>query len=124
MPSARSRLGTRGEGVAREYLEARGYEIVSTNYSCQWGEVDIIARDGDCLVFVEVRTRTGKGQYGAPEESISKRKRDRLIATAETYIQSCPTPLEEWRIDLVALHLDIQGALGRVNHIENAIQLS
>ena len=70
MPTARSRLGALGEGVAGEYLEAKGYEIVATNYRCQWGEVDIIARDGDCLAFVEVRTRRSQ-EFGAPEESLS-----------------------------------------------------
>ncbi len=124
MSTARSRLGARGERAARAYLEGRGYEIVATNFRCPRGEVDIIARDGVCLVFVEVRTRRSPGQYGAPEESLSKGKRDRLVATAETYIQSSPSLPEQWRIDLVAVRLDSRGAIGQVEHIENAIQLS
>jgi putative endonuclease len=124
MPTARSRLGARGERIAREYLEARGYETVATNFRCPLGETDIIARDGACLVFVEVRTRRSPESYGAPEESLSRAKRNRLVATAETYIQNCETPPEEWRIDLVAVHLDISGAIKRVEHIENALQLS
>ena len=123
MPTARSRLGARGEGVARKYLEAKGYQIVATNFRCQWGEVDIIAHDGDCLVFVEVHTRRDPGQYGTPEESVTQKKRDKLIATAETYIQSHLTPPEEWRIDLVGVRVDIRGVLGQVEHLESAIQL-
>ena len=117
-------MGARGEGIAREYLEARGYEIVATNFRCQWGEVDIIARDRDFLVFVEVRTRRSTDSYGTPEESLSKQKRDKLIATAETYIQSCPTTVEDWRIDLVAIRLDGRVTNGQVQHIVNAVQLS
>ena len=123
MSTVRSQLGARGEGIARAYLKMKGYKIVANNFRCQWGEVDIIAWDGRCLAFVEVRTRRSLG-YGTPEESISKRKRDRLIATAETYIQSCPTPPEEWRIDLIAIRLDKRGAVWPVDHMEHAIQLS
>ncbi len=74
MPTARSRVGDRGEGIARAYLKSKGYELVTTNFHCRWGEVDIIARDGQYLVFVEVRTRRRPGWYGEPEESISNRK--------------------------------------------------
>ena len=101
MPTARSRVGDRGEGIARAYLKSKGYELVTTNFHCRWGEVDIIARDGQYLVFVEVRTRRRPGWYGEPEESISNRKRERLIATAETYLQTCSAPPEDWRIDLI-----------------------
>lgn len=124
MPTARSRLGARGEEIAREYLVAKGYEIVATNFRCPWGEVDIIARHGDYLVFAEVRTQRGPSGFGTPQESLSRRKRERLVATAETYIQSCPTPPTEWRIDLIALQLEGRGGTGQVEHIENAIQLS
>ena len=85
--------------------------------------MDIVARDGAYLVFVEVRTRRDGGWYGSPEESISRRKRARLVAIAETYIQSCESPPDEWRIDLVALRLDSRGAIGPVEHAENAIEL-
>ena len=123
MPTPSARLGERGERVAREYLKSRGYEIVTTNFRCPYGEVDIIARKGDCLVFVEVRTRRSPGWFGTPEESLSKRKRERLVTTAETYIQACASPPEEWRIDLIAIRLDGRGAFWPVEHIENAIQL-
>lgn len=59
---------------------------METNYRCRWGEVDIVAMDGDELVFVEVRTRSG-GQFGTPEESITPSKRQRLVATAQYYLQ-------------------------------------
>ena len=123
MPTARSRLGARGEEIAREYLAAKGYEILATNFRCPWGEVDIIARAGDYLVFAEVCTQRGPSGFGTPQESLSRRKRERLVATAQTYIQSCSTPPAEWRIDLIALQMDRRGGIGQVEHIENAIQL-
>ncbi len=92
MPTARSRLGSRGEALAKAYLKSKGYHIIESNFRCPQGEMDIVARDGAYLVFVEVRTRRDGGWYGSPEESISRRKRARLVAIAETYIQSCESP--------------------------------
>ena len=124
MPTARSLLGERGEGMARAYLKSKGYELVTNNFRCPQGEVDIIAKDGPCLVFVEVRTRRRVSWYGTPQESISKSKRQKLIATAETYLQSIPSAPEDWRIDVIAIRLDKKGSVWPVDHIENAIQLS
>ena len=127
MPNARGQLGARGERIARSYLEAKGYLILDTNFRCLWGEIDIVAQDEECLVFVEVRTRKSS-EFGTPEESLSRRKRGRLIATAETYIQdhpkqSYPGLQEQWRIDLIAVRVDSRGAVSRVYHIENAVQM-
>ena len=122
MPSAKSELGTRGEGLARAFLKAKGYRVVTMNYRCRYGEVDIIARDGPCLVFVEVRTRRSRGGFGTPQESISRRKKERLIATAETYIQNSEDPPEDWRIDVVAVNIDSRGIVRPVEHLENAVE--
>ena len=121
MPSSRSRTGARGEEVARRSMEAKGYQVVTTNYRCPAGEADIIAWDGACLVFVEVRTRRSLN-YGTPEESISRQKAARLIATAETYVQGCATPPQEWRIDLAPVRVDSRGVVARIDHIQNAIE--
>ena len=123
MPTSRSRLGTRGEEAARAYLKSRGYQILSTNFRRRWGEIDIIAQDGDCLAFIEVRTRSNYVYaYGAPQESISQRKRVRLVATAETYLQNSANTPADWRIDLIAVRVDKKGAIGPVEHIKNAIE--
>lgn len=123
MTTSRGRLGARGEKTAREYLEAKGYRIETTDFRCPWGEVDIIAWDRDRLVFVEVRTRRAPENYGSPRESLSRRKMERLVATAETYLQGLPTPPEEWRIDLVGIRIDGLGGMEPPEHIENAVQL-
>ena len=63
MPTDRSRLGSRGERLAQEHIGNAGYQIVETNYRCQWGEVDIIARDDYSLVFVETKNPRDGDRY-------------------------------------------------------------
>ena len=75
--------------------------------------------DGGCLALVEVRTRRGES-LGSPEESITARKRARLIALAEFYVQASQWP-GDWRIDVVAVDLGSRGRLMRVDHYENAV---
>ncbi len=70
MKTRRQETGRRGEELARAFLKKRGFSIVETNYRCPEGEIDIICRDGDCLVFAEVRTKTSR-EFGSPEESIT-----------------------------------------------------
>ena len=80
-----------------------------------------MARDGETVVFVEVRTRRSRS-YGAPEESITAAKARRLIATAETYLQEHDLGGDPWRIDLVAVE-QVQGQR-HIRHIPNAVTLS
>ena len=103
-------------------LRAKGYAILSTNYRCRWGEVDIIAQRNSELVFVEVRTRSGPA-LGTPEESLTAAKARRLIATAETYLQSLETPPADWRIDLVSVRVSNGRRLESVQHLENVVEV-
>ena len=119
MADPRMDLGQRGEAAARDFLEREGYTILDTNYRCPWGEVDIIASEGDMLVFVEVRARRGSAM-GSPEESVTPAKGRRLIMTAQHYLQSHPSPLD-WRIDLVAVRMDRTGRVQRVSLVQNAV---
>ena len=80
-----ARLGELGEERAREFLKEQGYRIITRNYRWRGGEIDIIARDGDCLAFIEVKTRSDEG-FSPPEEMLTSRKRERLIRTAQHYI--------------------------------------
>ena len=84
MTTHRIRLGKWGEGVAVRFLQEKGYVLVATNYRCRWGEVDIVAQEGDDLVFVEVRTRRSV-LYGTPEESITAAKARKLVATPRSF---------------------------------------
>lgn len=120
VPLTRREVGAKGENVAAEHLKKRGYKIIQRNFRCRQGEIDIIAQQGECLVFVEVRTKKSYG-YGTPEESITIEKSERLISLAEGYIQTLDTPPQSWRIDVVAVELTPGNKTSRLEHIENAI---
>ena len=120
MTTPQGRLGQWGEEHARRRLETRGYTITTTNYRSRWGEVDIVARLNDEFIFVEVKTRRGTA-YGSPEESITATKSQRLIATAQDYLQKNDSEQAPWRIDVVSIHLDESGKLLELEHFENAV---
>ena len=120
--SPRMRLGKWGEGVASRFLQDIGYQVLETNYRCRWGEVDIVAREGDDLVFVEVRTRSS-GQFGTPEESITPAKGQRLVATAQDYLQRHVEDSPEWRIDLIAIRLGRGRRVEDIAHLRHAVEL-
>jgi putative endonuclease len=120
MSTARVRLGRRGEQLAVDRLQALGYTVVERNFRCPHGELDLVARLGDCWVFVEVRTRRGD-RFGTPEASITARKRAHLIAAAQFYLQVHALDGVPWRIDLVAVALSSGGRLQRLDVIENAV---
>jgi putative endonuclease len=104
MTKERQELGRTGESIAAEYLADAGLEIIARNYRCYRGEIDIVAKDGAELVFVEVRTRHGAMQQGTPEESVTHVKRERLRALAASYIRE--KHYEQWppmRFDVVAI---------------------
>ena len=119
MTTARSRLGREGEELVARRLAAAGWGIEARNWRCAEGEVDIVARDGPCLVIVEVRTRSGE-RMGGPEESIGPRKRARLAALANRYVYEA-----DWsgpcRVDVVTVVLSPDGAAPRVRHYRNAV---
>lgn len=82
----RKDIGNLGEKLARQFLVKKGYAIIGSNYRCPYGEIDIIARDGGFLVFVEVKTRTGT-DLGIPEESVNAAKQAKLRQAALHYLQ-------------------------------------
>ncbi len=82
---ARQAFGVRGEDQARAELERRGYVIVARRYRTRHGEIDIVARDGDVLVFVEVKARTS-GSFGDPEEAVTLQKQQRVVWMALDYL--------------------------------------
>ena len=123
MPSPRSRLGSLGERLARQHLLKLGCRILHTNYRCQWGEVDVVAQLQDTILFVEVKTRRSKS-FGVPEESITPAKAEKLIATAETYLDEYDIIDSHWRIDLISVEMDRTGRVLPLRHLENAVERS
>lgn len=116
----RQATGNLGEKLAAEFLKKRGYHILQANYRCPEGEVDIVARWQDCLVFVEVRTKRSQ-KYGSPEESITLAKMDKLRRVAAHYRQTHSDSPASWRIDVVAIEIDRQNRPLRIEQIENAV---
>ena len=119
MNPGRRHLGAFGERVAAAHLEAKGYHIRARNFRCREGEIDIVAQDDDCLVFVEVRTRRGNA-FGSPAESVTAAKERRLLTVARAYLQQHNDVPPNQRIDVVAVELS-GGRLLAVQHIEGAI---
>ncbi len=117
----RKELGALGEKLAKDHLKKNGYKLIETNYRCHSGEIDIVARQKDCLVFVEVRTRSTL-QYGTPEESLSPTKQKHMIKSAYYYLQNHEKLPENWRIDLVAVELDALGKIKRIEILENVLE--
>lgn len=95
-------LGKRGEEAAARYLYLRGYEILERNWECFAGEADIIARDGDTLVFVEVKTRRNT-EKGFPSEAVGAKKRKRYEKIALAYVEDYPELDVPVRFDVVSL---------------------
>ena len=116
----RRETGIRGEKLARDFLKKCGYHILETNYRCPYGEIDIVARHQDFLVFIEVRTKTSH-QFGTPEESITPAKKERMIATAQHYQQAHDNLPSSCRIDIVAVELGPKGEPSRIDLLENAV---
>ena len=112
--------GLLGEKLARDFLKKRGYHIIETNYRCPEGEIDIIARHKDFLVFVEVRAKRSL-EFGSPEESITAVKQHRMRTAALRYQQAHDDLPPSWRIDVVAVELNQKGEPVRMDLIENAV---
>jgi putative endonuclease len=113
--------GILGEKLAQAFLKKKGYRILETNYRCREGEIDIIARQNDCLVFVEVRTKSDL-RFGTPEESITAAKMNHLEKAAHRYQQDRGKLSDLWRIDVVAVELDGNYTLKRIEVIQNAVE--
>jgi putative endonuclease len=111
--------GNYGEQLAAGYLRDNGYDIVTTNWHCQHGEIDIVARKEDMLVFVEVKTRRTTSTQAA-FASITPKKRERLIASAYAYLDEYTENDSDsaWRIDAIGVALSRPPV---IDHVEDAL---
>ncbi len=110
-------LGRQGEALAARYLQRRGWQVVARNVRTPYGEIDLVARDGTVWVFVEVKTRTGRG-FGWPEEAVTPHKWQRLHDAALHWMAEHAIPAEaDWRIDVVAIVLR-PGRKPEIRHFE------
>jgi uncharacterized protein (TIGR00252 family) len=114
-------VGRLGEELASRHLEERGYVVCQMNYRCPVGEMDIVALDGECLAFVEVRTRRSS-KFGSAAESITRAKQQKLVEVAETYLQEHGSSTADWRIDVVSVQMSRQGTVEHIDLIRNAVE--
>jgi putative endonuclease len=111
------KVGRWGEETAAIYLGKRGYEIIARNARTPYGEIDIIARQGDVTIFIEVKTLTSSRNF-FPEQNVTARKREHMLACADSY--AAENSINHWQIDVIA----VEGKQGRepnITHFENAI---
>jgi putative endonuclease len=108
--------GRASEERAVRALRARGYRILERNYRCKLGEIDIVARDGETLVFVEVRSRAD-GARGSALETVSSAKQRRIARVAEHYLAARRPPFRECRFDVVGI------TSGQLEIVEDAFRL-
>ena len=113
----KQQIGKWGEEAATGYLIKHGLEIIERNARTPYGEIDIVARQDDIYIFVEVKTRTSN-KMGLPEESITHRKRERMLAAADHY--AAEHEIDHWQIDVVSVE-GKPASIPKITHFENAV---
>ena len=117
--SQHNEVGKIGEDLARRFLEKQGYKIIEQNYRTRYAEIDLVARKGKDLVFVEVRTKIGEN-FGTPEETINKKKMRKLLGNAIAY-----SAYKKWdgpsRIDAICIVLKADYSVERLSHYESIV---
>ncbi|MEW6201225.1 MAG: YraN family protein [bacterium] len=115
----RRTIGNTGERAAARYLRDRGFLILHTNYRCYAGEIDIIARKLNLLVFAEVKTRSS-ADFAAPEESVTYSKEKKITNTASHYIDKYKLHNLECRFDIFSVYVNEKGRVTKVEHLPDA----
>ncbi|HEX2894826.1 MAG TPA: YraN family protein [Marmoricola sp.] len=108
-------LGAYGERVAARHLVESGLVLLDRNWRCEAGEIDLVLRDGDVLVFCEVKTRTSTA-YGHPLEAVDDAKTERLVRLAARWIEEHSVAAPDVRFDVVAVLTSLRGA-AQVEHV-------
>jgi putative endonuclease len=114
-------VGKAGEEAAIQYLRQQGYRILERNYRCRFGEIDLIARDGRTLAFIEVKTRRSQ-RFGPAAAAVTLEKQRHLIKASQVYLTQTRKAYELCRFDVVTIELDAQAP--RIELIKDAFQLT
>jgi putative endonuclease len=112
-------FGDRGESISCGYLKNNGYEILTRNYGCKYGEIDIVAQKENIIVFIEVKTRTSN-YFGEPQEFVDYKKLEKMNMAIDFFINQFHIN-EEYvlRIDVIEILFDKIGERYQLNHIED-----
>jgi putative endonuclease len=116
------RVGALGEQAAKKHLKQQGLKFLTANYKSNRGEIDLVFRDQDCLVFVEVKTRSSE-EWTRPAAAVDTHKKRLLSQTAMDYLKRLKNPRVKIRFDIVEVLLD-DGAVTQIRHLPNAFKLS
>ena len=117
----RERVGHAGEMAALNHLKEQGFRILARDWRSRLGQVDILAEDGATLVLVEVKARRGTA-FGLPQEAVDARKQRKLRTLLEVYRSQTHRREQACRIDVIALLLDTNLGVTKVEHIRDAVQ--
>jgi putative endonuclease len=112
------KLGQWGEQIAATYLAEQGYTILGSNIRTPYGEIDLVARQADSLVFIEVKTRSSTS-LGYPEISITPKKFSHMVSAAQAYLLDNPEINLGWRIDVISIQRLSSGQPPEISHFEN-----
>ena len=120
MSRDRQDLGQLGEKLASDFLKKQGYKILGHNYRTRGGEIDIVAKDGEAIIFIEVKTRVSR-EFGYPEEAIDERKQHKLAMTAECYLTEHRLYEADYRIDAIGIEMGHDGGLINLRHEKDVV---
>jgi len=122
------KLGILGEKIAQRYLEKKGYQILDKNYSSKFvsgpqrGEIDIVAKKGETISFVEVKTLENSRESLAisPEEKFNWQKKRKIVKMAESWLMEKKIPFDsKWQIDVVSIKINLENKRAKILHFEN-----
>lgn len=116
------RRGEAGEQAAKRHLQKLGLKFLTANFDSDRGEIDLIFRDGECLIFIEVKTRSSE-EWTRPAAAVNARKRRLLSQTALDYLKLLKNPPVKFRFDIVEVLL-AEGAVREIRHLPNTFSLS
>ncbi|MFH1837979.1 MAG: YraN family protein [Candidatus Kuenenbacteria bacterium] len=113
------KIGNLGEEIAKKYFKKQGYKIIKQNFTNRAGEIDLIVKEKNQIIFVEVKTRTNQN-FGYPEESIDSRKQNKIIRAAQNYLFEKKIISENYRFDVISVEINQLTKKASIRHIKNA----
>lgn len=123
MPNLNQRFGKKSEADAAKYLKRQGYKILEENYRNRLGEIDLIAKDGETIVFVEVKARKSK-TYGHPKWAITPKKQRKISMVALSYLKATRQHNAKARFDVVTVTWRLEAQTSEIDVIKNAFDLA
>lgn len=121
MTTEKQNTGKLGEDIAAKYLENHGYSILERNYRKPWGEIDIVAKKDQELIFFEIKTQKDTLEW-RPEENITFHKKHQLSRIVATYLkENRVLENQDWRVDVLAIKLNFETKTAQIEHIKNII---